>query len=173
MYRRALIWLCAILLLLSGCSAATQNMSQAIPQPLPDGTVLLLRKKHAFGAIILDRQREFPQQVDFTWYYRDDGGSILDPHEPNVLTGQGHSRGSGMPEIRFGSFAVGWSVAATGLGYVYYERLANDPPQPDELEIAVTSISDLNGVDANDPRWAYRAAPPAYYYTLGNTWYFD
>ena len=72
MYLRAFIWLSAIVLLLSSCSFATQNMSSGVPQQLPDGTVLLLRKNHIYGAIILDRQLEIPEQVDFTWYYRED-----------------------------------------------------------------------------------------------------
>ncbi|KAB8141194.1 hypothetical protein F8S13_20560 [Chloroflexia bacterium SDU3-3] len=157
---------------LVGCSPIVQNVSQGTPKPLPDGTVLLLRQGTTYGAIVLDRQQEIPEQVSFTWYYRNDGGSILDPNDPKVTTGQALSRGPSIPEMRFGTFVVPWSIAATGLGYVYYDRLTSAPAQPNQLEIAITDLSAVVAVDAANAQWHYRSAPPAYY-TYGGNWYFD
>lgn len=168
---RTVLAACIVLVLLAGCGV-TRNMSRGTPRPLADGTVLLLRQGNAYGALVLDRQRERPEQVSFTWLYREDGGSVLDANDPNVHSGQDTSNQASIPEMRFGPFVVPWSVAADGSGYIYYSRLAHDPAQAGELEIAITSLASPDGVDAAEQRWLYRAAPPGYY-SLGGRWYWD
>lgn len=149
---------------------ATENMSRGIPTALPDGTILLLRQGAVYGAIILDQQRERPEQVAFTWAYRDDGGSSLDPGDPSVKTGHALSTGSGH-EMRFGPFKILWSIAGDGSGYVYYSRLASETPQPNELEIALTTLTALDDIDASASTWLYRTAPPRYH--ARELWYWD
>lgn len=123
---RLLILLIFMATALTSCSPVAQNMNKGTPKPLPDGTVLLVRQGTIYGAIVLDKQQATPEQVSFTWYYRNDGHSLLDTRDPHVSSGQGTSQGSGIPEMNFGTFVVPWSIAGTGLGYVYYDRLPSE-----------------------------------------------
>jgi hypothetical protein len=153
-----------LLLVIANPSACTkQNYNKNYPSRIKNNQVILVRQNGNYGAFFLVSQTETMNkgsQVTLQYYYRTDGGPNLDPSDPNVLRGVDTVSSFGNPFISFGNFQVKWSFSANGVGSIYYNRSPQESPKPDDLYLAVTSLSSLEGLNAADPRWNYRSAPP-------------
>jgi len=130
------------------------GISSAFPDPVPDGVVVLLRKNGKYGAFIPRNQGTAPERMQYDWWYRGDGKAVFDVQHPSVSAGQGAGR-----SIKFGPFAVSWSGHSRGSGWLYYGKYAGYAALPEDAHMCVTDQHSVDGIDAADARWTYRASP--------------
>lgn len=131
-----------------------QGISTAIPERVSDGTVVLVRKGHIYGAFILLNQMVDPERTEFLWYYRTDGQGNLGEGPPTVHSGRGRAG-----PIKFGPFEVSWSGAEDGKGWLYYWKLPGQEVGPHDLRICVTEHTDVEDLDASAPEWLFKGSP--------------
>ncbi|HEY3855668.1 MAG TPA: hypothetical protein VGO67_14865 [Verrucomicrobiae bacterium] len=146
-------------------SKTTQNTSTQ-PRQIHDGGIILLKNGPTNAAVIITVQSLSPEVVDYTWYFRVDGGTTFETNNPKVAIGTV----KGARSIAFGSFKIDWSINTVGIGWIYYPShnlVFKLPwgkwisiPLPGGQAMAVTTERDLAKVDANDPRWTFMKARP-------------
>ena len=129
------------------------GIHMAVPNPIPDGVVVLVRQGGQYGAFILENQESEPETTDYRWYFRPFGKGPIRPDDPSVQSGTG----TGSP-IVFGPFRVSWSVSGTGTGSLHYKRGPGDPISPQDLHLCVTGETHITKVDPADPKWVYKAS---------------
>ena len=137
------------------------GISLAVPDPVPSGVVVLVRRvppdsaQVNYGAFILTSQASDPERVSYRWYFRSDGSGVLDPKDAAVRSGEERDQ----REVKFGPFKISWSGSAEGAGYVYYDNFAHMPADRHTTYLCVTTEKDPGGINAADPRWVYRFSP--------------
>lgn len=130
------------------------GVKRTVSEPVESGVVVLVRVAGDYGAFVLRNQREGPPEVtDYDFYYRDDGGTSLDPSDPAVERGSVETK----RVVEFGPFRIRWSIARANLGWLYYSVLPGDPMPANGVRICVTESRNMEGLDAGDERWVYRA----------------
>ncbi len=97
-----------------------QNDSRGNAQVVSDGDFILLRLGSAVGVIQINSQTMKPEQMNCTWWYRDDG--------------DGHIFESGIAstkfevvnwKLKFGTFDLEWSGASDDWGWLYLHKNPN------------------------------------------------
>jgi len=146
-----------------------KGISSAHPSPVPDGTVVLVKRGGAYGALVLEGQTTTriegqtvtPEGTMFRWWFRTDGDGHLDAGPPWVKSGAGGFDAKSNPgtELVFGPFTVRWSANMDGWGWIYYAVAPGKPVPAGAALICVTELKDIAGLDASDPRWRYKGAP--------------
>ena len=139
----------------SGCKDPRRSQSSATE--VPDGHVVLLKRKNEFAAFILKNQRISPEETDFVWYFRTDGRGTFAPGDPAVSTGVV----TNATQISFATFSVNWSIHITGRGmtasgWVYFPNGQYDFFKAADYAMCVTTETNVAGIDARDRRWKYR-----------------
>jgi len=118
-----------------------------------DGDLVLFRKAETFGALVVTAQRLKPEEMEFEWYYREDGGGNL--ATPNAAVVHGESTASiptSSVNIRFGPFELQWSGGDNGFGWLYFPHSESS----DSLtEVCHVGRKRLDRIDAADPRWVF------------------
>jgi len=142
----------------SGCKDPRRSQSSAIE--VPDGHVVLLKRKNEFAAFILRNQKLSPEETDFVWYFRADGRGTFAPGDPAVSTGVV----TNATQISFATFSVNWSIHTAGSGmigsgWLYYPNGQYDFFKATDYAMCLTTETDLAGIDATDRRWKYRVRP--------------
>jgi hypothetical protein len=133
-------------------------MTTRFTKSVGSGSVFVLRRRGACGAFQIVEQGYLGEpgrrheELIYRWRYRDDGRSQLSP--PSAVH-EGEARG---PRVAFGPFDLAWSAAEFGRGYLYYPRKYDEPVQTDDLRVAVTALSTLEGASCDDSRWIFRAS---------------
>ncbi len=140
---------------LVGCDFRHSGQSAANESPVPDGRIVLVRHGAQRAAFILTNQRTTPEATDLQWFLRTDGGGSLVPTDPSVATG----KAVGVTKVDFRGFAIKWSIAEDGEGWVYFSVLPTDTTSPPRYEMCVTDETDITRIDANDLKWIYRERP--------------
>jgi hypothetical protein len=145
------------LLVITGCK---QKSTPAVP--ISEGTIVLLRSGISNAAFVVTRQSDFPEVVDYTWFFRRDGKSTFDAKDPACVTGVVTNAKS----IAFGPFHIEWSTGGGSWGYVYYPSRYRYIKMPwggywayqvlGGPAMAVTTERDLTKVDAKDKRWKFQ-----------------
>jgi len=148
-------------LAINGCSIGPKQCG--VRPPVSDGVVVLAKRGKSYGALIPRKQRLLPDSLEYEWYYRSDGKGTFRLQERGSFR-QGVGRG--IPDrskpglaIRFGPFFIGWSGHTDGEGFLYYDRCAGERVSPDDLRLCVTKETDIQRIDATDPKWLYKASP--------------
>ena len=107
-----------ILVYILGCSG---GRDLGVETPVPDGTIVLVKKGDALGAFVLKNQvLDSNEAAEYTWYYRTDGQATFLSDEAHLFQqGEGKTsevRRSDRPftHIEFGPFRIGWSAKAKG-----------------------------------------------------------
>ena len=131
------------------------GVSSAVEHLVSDGSIVLVKKGRAYGAFILHKQEVTSTQIEYDWYYRTDGNGTFRSEDSDSL----HAGTAVSDRIRFGPFVIGSSQASAGKGYIYYERFLGCKVGPDDMRICVTREGDIQGIDATDSRWLYKASP--------------
>ena len=141
------------------------GISVAYPQPISNGTVILVRKDKAFGAFIPTEQTTNPSpkgKVAYQWWYRTDGDGNLDPTDSNVHQGTGFGRSAenmrnpGGVCVGFGPFEIGWSAHSDGHGWIYFDGPPGEPIPSDGVRICVTTLKTVDGINAADSQWRFK-----------------
>ncbi len=130
------------------------GISRTPPDPVPDGIVVLVRKSGKYGAFVLRNQTGDPEGAEYDWWYQSDGSGSFDSNSVGVSSGKGTT-----PKIRFGAFDISWSGNSEGSGWLYYEHKAGDLVAPDDLYFCITKLGSVDGINATDPKWVYKATP--------------
>lgn len=123
------------------------------------GSLFLVRRQSACGAFQIIEQGflsepDGPRElIEYRWRYRTTGLGSLDRADP--LVNEGVTRGRG---VQFGPFEIPWSASSFGRGYLYYSRRYDEPPAPDEVLVATTSLERLDDADCRDVRWVFRGS---------------
>lgn len=126
--------------------------------------IVLLRKgPNCYGAFIPTSQHIMPDKLKYRWYYRTDGkGTFKRSEAAEYKSGSGVGvDDSHVPWLmaRFGELGVGWSCHQVGEGHVYYSKFSNDPVSLDDERICITKETNIEKIDATDPKWVYKASP--------------
>jgi len=152
-----------ILVYILGCSG---GRDLGVETPVPDGTIVLVKKGDALGAFVLKNQvLDSNEAAEYTWYYRTDGQATFLSDEAHLFQqGEGKTsevRRSDRPftHIEFGPFLIGWSGKRKGEGWIYYERFAGEAVAPGDLLICVTDETDIEKINAKEGRWIYKGSP--------------
>lgn len=137
------------------------GISSAYPDPIRDGTLILVKKGDTVGAFILSEQTLEPEKTKYHWWYRDDGSGELDIGLEEVTSGTDilNVSPTSSNSISFGPFRIAWSGNAVGKGYIYYKYSPGWRVSPSELRICVTDKSSINGINALDDKWKYKGTP--------------
>jgi hypothetical protein len=135
-------------LVTSGCKDANES-------PVPDGRIVLLKRRNEVAAFILNNQRMSPEQTDFHWYYRSDGKGTFPMGDPAVSSGFV----SNASKVAFSTFTVQWSMNTDRLGWVYFSSSPVELGKDADFVMCVTTETNLGAIDANAPSWKYRARP--------------
>jgi hypothetical protein len=144
----------ALLLTTTGCGKGG-GQSNANEFPVPDGQIVLLKRKNEVAAFILKNQKISPEKTDFYWYYRSDGKGTFPSGDPAVSSGCV----SNASQVAFSTFAVDWSINTGGMGWVYFSVGPTELGKSADFVMCVTRETNLAAIDANDPVWKYRARP--------------
>jgi hypothetical protein len=96
-----------------------EKNSGTFPSALPDGTAVVFADGQMRGLAFLRNQQVSPESLDFDWFLRRDGLIDFSPGDKAVESGTT----KGAKSIAFGPFEAKWSVATTGLGYLYLSGL--------------------------------------------------
>jgi hypothetical protein len=103
---------------------------------VPIGRTVLVTDGRHYGAIVFERQAQFPEHAKFRYYLRREGRGTLDRRDPKVEWGRGETKEVSPTQLRvqFGPFDFQWSVATPGWGYVYAGKsarfhLTEEPPE--------------------------------------------
>ena len=56
-------------------------------------------------------------------------------------------------------FEISWSGKTEGEGWIYYDHSPGDKVTKDEMHICITELESVNGINAADPEWHYKATP--------------
>ncbi len=123
--------------------------------PVVDGQLILVKRSNEVGGFILRNQSASPEQMEYTWYYRNDGSGRLDAANSAVISGTI----TGATRVVFASFSVPWSMHSESTGWVYYSAQPIYPRGRITYEMCVTDKTTIAGIDALDPKWAYRVRP--------------
>ena len=141
-----------------GFSACTHKwksgISRAIPDPVPDGNVVLVRGYGKYGAFILYNQLTVPEQAEYEWWYQSNGSGKLDKSLKTVSTGRGIT-----PKIKFMDFEISWSGNTKGQGWIYYKHSPGDKTSQDGLHFCITNLKSVQGINLADSKWEYKATP--------------
>jgi len=132
----------------------SSGISCAVRQPVPDGILVLVRQDAAYGAFVLRNQKASPERAEYQWWYRPDGLGVFDANDPSVITGHGTT-----PGIEFGPFSISWSTHGDGSGWLYYRHWPGDAVKPEDLHLCVTDHHSIEGIDAAESKWKYKATP--------------
>jgi hypothetical protein len=129
--------------------------------PVADGTLVLVRKGKAVGAFIPLAQWMRPESVHFRYWFRADGQSVLVPDAAEVDSGEATYDATIDPTGRmtFGPFAIRWSGASDGEGFIYYDYGHPDAVPEDGLQICITSLTNMQPIDVSNDSWAFHGAP--------------
>lgn len=142
------------------------SWGDAVQPAVPDGTVVLVKKGKALGAFILRNQRTDGRgPLIYDYCYRTDGRG-----EFNRCSLQGcvcgskripaqYNAGPDFQVVVFGPFRIPWSANDNGKGWLYYPRRSGEKVAPGDLQICVTSESDMKRINATDSKWIYRGSP--------------
>lgn len=137
-------------------TAGSFSRSSAVEPPVIDGEIVLLKRGSAIGIIVPTRQTSEPERIAYDWYYRTDGGGTFRAQDAGKYR-RGHVERA--KEVRFGPFSVSWSVHSDGSGYLYYDKFGGSTVAPDDVRICVTHETDLERINAYDPRWVFKGSP--------------
>jgi len=141
-------------------SVADEENSTAHANPLPDGTHVLVKKGLVYGGFELFDQTsssgDDKENTSFHWWYRVDGDGTYDPDSPEFKSGTSEWEDD---RLRFGPFAVQWSMNTKGKGWVYFDKKYTDTVSPEDLRMSVTQLKSFKGIDASDPKIVYGAKP--------------
>jgi len=131
------------------------GISSCHPKPIPDGILVLVKKKNTYGAFILSQQSVWEEEkASYKWWYRTDGDGDLTHN--SVITGSGACNAS--EQIRFGPFIVRWSGNMAGKGWISYDYMPGEDVPDHGLRICVTGETSINGIDAADSKWKYKGS---------------
>ena len=130
------------------------GIRSAYPDPVPDGNVVLVRKGGKYGAFVLYKQKTEPERAEYEWWYQSDGSGNLDKSLRTVSTGRGET-----PKIKFFDFEISWSANTDGKGWIYYKHFPGDEARKDDLHFCVTNLKSVEGINASDSIWKYKATP--------------
>jgi len=117
-----------------------------------------VRENGIYGAFVLREQKTSPESAQYSWWYSRDGNGILD--NSNVMHGvsQTVQPQNGVASlIEFGPFAISWSAASKGQGWLYYKNLPG--MSENDFHICVTRKISIDGMNATNPQWNYTSSP--------------
>ena len=126
---------------------------------ISNGSVVLVRRqlpdsgRTVYGAFILTKQDNNPEQMSYRWYLRPDGLGRFDTTVSSFGTEENRHR------VRFGPFDVGWSGARIGAGYLYYAKFAHEMAVPSDTYLCITTETGIEGLDAAASQWHYHFSP--------------
>ena len=151
---------CIAALAASGCKDPRRSQSSANEAPVPDGHVVLLKRKNEVAAFILKNQKLSPEETDFVWYFRTDGKGTFAAGDPAVSTGVV----TNATKISFATFSVGWSIhtagrGMAGSGWIYFPNGQYEFLKAADYAMCLTTETNLAGINATDRRWKYRVRP--------------
>lgn len=130
------------------------GISNAVPTPVKNGVVVLVRENGKYGAFILRNQSSDPERAEYDWWYQSNGSGSFDTNSPTVTSGRGAT-----PRIRFGNFDIFWSAESQGTGWIYYKHYAGDKVSSGDLHLCVIDLNSVHGINAATPEWKYKATP--------------
>ena len=134
-----------------------QSGSLGHPEPISDGTIILVKKGDIYGAFKLYDQKSSPESASFKWWYRKDGkGKFIDEAKAKRGDSKTQLKSGKSYTINFGPFNIAWSIASTGKGYVYYNFKQKEKISQNALSICITKKKNINNIDATDKKWKYR-----------------
>jgi len=139
----------------SGCKDARRGQSSANESSVPDGCIVLLKRKNERAAFILANQTLRPERTDFYWYYRSDGKGTFAAGDPAVTSGCI----SNASRVAFSTFTVQWSGHTYKSGWVYFSIGPTELEKPADYLMCVTTETNLAAIDANSRSWDYRGRP--------------
>ena len=137
------------------------GVSRFAEPPITDGRIMLVKRGRALDALILRNQKLQPAHTDFVWYYRNDGKGTFRKRDVGLFrTGSGSSRSKArlMEQLKFGPFSVVWCSTEDGKGMVAYAELPGGAMTTGDTLICPTTETDIEKIDATDPKWVYRAS---------------
>ena len=139
-----------------------QGIRTSYDHPLKDGTLVLVKQDAIYGAFIVKEQFGGPEEkVHYDWWYRTDGAGKLDSTSSRVRSGSGvcDIKKDYNAKISFGPFRVSWSGHRRGSGIIYYDYAPGEKVPVSGLRICVTNRTSIEGIDAEDPVFHYKATP--------------
>jgi hypothetical protein len=150
-----------------GCETCAHQWQRGVSRsvgPIRDGTVVLVRKGQVYGAFMIERQRQRPEEASYVWAYGADGRRPLDAADPEATRSSSPATTvdrHGERRVEFGPFSVEWSAgpSSSGWGWLYYPRAPGDPLTEDDVAICVTDAESFHGIRPADSRWVYRRSP--------------
>jgi hypothetical protein len=150
-----------------GCETCAHQWQRGVRRsvgPIRDGTVVLVRKGQVYGAFMIERQRQRPEEASYVWAYGADGRRPLDAADPEATRSSSPATTvdrHGERRVEFGPFSVEWSAgpSSSGWGWLYYPRAPGDPLTEDDVAICVTDAESFHGIRPADSRWVYRRSP--------------
>ncbi len=174
--RLRFLWMTLLLLLLPGCKGCNNGVGKAHQNPLPDGTVILLRGTNGFGALILRNQASkdlgLPTEevsLAYEWFFQPDGKGTFATKDPQVVHGiVPKSISTRMTQfITFQEFSVEWSGNTNGFGWIYYPHDFHTFIGSADWSMCVTDQTNVAGIKPGDWRWSYSTRPP---FSLTQEW---
>ncbi len=135
------------------CKDPRLGQPSAHESPVPNGRIVLLRRRKEFAAFMLENQAGEPERMDFSWYYRSDGKGTFAAGDPAVSSG--HVLNAS--QVAFATFTVRWSVHTDGLGWVYFSLGPTEFGKAADYLMCVTTETNLALIDATHYCWKYRA----------------
>lgn len=147
------------LVITSSCQKVTRShhvgQSRAHKDPIPNGQIVLVRQGGHRGAFILFNQTVTPETTDYKWYTRSDGEGVFNTSDPAVTFGVEKEA----VKVNLSFCSVEWSANNLGMGWIYYSLFPSDKKLKPAYEICVTAETNIDDINANDPKWVYRGLP--------------
>lgn len=138
-----------------------EGISPFAEPPIADGSIVLVKRGRALGALILKNQKLTPAHTDFVWCYRADGKGTFRKRDIGLFrTGSGSSSSKArlMERLKFGPFSVVWYSSEDGKGVVSYAEYPGGAMTNRDTLICPTNETDIKKIDATDPKWLYKAS---------------
>ncbi len=148
----------------SDCAQCSHDWRLGISRslgPLPDGTLVLVKRGETCGAFVLSYQTTTPEKARYRWWFRTDGGTRLDAGSPAVTSGASECDVESDPgaRITFGPFRVDWSGNTQGFGYIYHSKAPGERVTAGTVLICVTDAKVIAGINTADPKWRFKGSP--------------
>ena len=162
-FKRCLFVLILIVFFVTGCGSTVFH-DVTIEKPICNRQIVLMRKgSNCYGAFIPTNQTLNPIGVKYTWYYRKDGkGTFKQSDKTHYKTGvKSLSSDKLVPFFytSFGPFGFRWSGNEEGKGWIWYSHTEGEPVSPDNVMICITNETNIEKINATDPKWIYKGSP--------------
>lgn len=144
--QRPIISLCAMAFAILCCWACTGGTTRDRTIQVSDGDILILGSGTTVALVKLTAQKQTPETVDYECLWQDGVGV---PSE--IDQSAKRKSGKGERDLRFGPFAIGWSVEGNGgKGWLYLDRFPGEAAQPAGMKVHLTKHRAFKDVSPED-----------------------